>query len=427
MDFNTLLLRLGIDTKNFVNKYNEPIQIEHGLLYEVEQDPGDRICPHCKQGGTQKIGYFYTETKCSESDNFIDILRIKKVRLKCKHCGKTYTPPVAGINRKFSISQQVENFIFNDFFKPITFADIANKYGITKSRVIQIFDKKVPIVLPREMPEVLCIDEIRFCEELDQKYCCVLYDFTKKEIVDIIKNRQMPYLKDYFGKISLEQRENTKVFISDMYDGYDSVCNNYFPKAIHIVDMFHVVIQLSRAVNTLRVKTMQGYTAKNDHLYNFMKTNWKLFLCREENIPDKTYTSSKTGEVYHFDDLLYKCIALNKEFQAGYLALQDLFHFSYYMTFEEATTNMEFLINKLNAAESDILQKVADTYKKWKTQIANAFSQKVKEIRYTNAIAESINNQLKTIIKNAYGYHNFERFKKRALMIITYAKTYNKK
>ncbi|MBR0230604.1 MAG: transposase, partial [Erysipelotrichaceae bacterium] len=41
-------------------------------------------------------------------------------------------------------------------------------------------------------------------------------------------------------------------------------------------------------------------------------------------------------------------------------------------------------------------------------------------VRYTNGIAESINNHLKTIIKTAYGYHNFERFRKRAMLIITY-------
>ena len=34
--------------------------------------------------------------------------------------------------------------------------------------------------------------------------------------------------------------------------------------------------------------------------------------------------------------------------------------------------------------------------------------------------AETDNNHLKTIIKAAYGYHNFERFRKRALMLITY-------
>ena len=41
-------------------------------------------------------------------------------------------------------------------------------------------------------------------------------------------------------------------------------------------------------------------------------------------------------------------------------------------------------------------------------------------IRYTNGITQSINNHLKTIIKTSYGFHNFDRFRKRSMLIITY-------
>ena len=41
-------------------------------------------------------------------------------------------------------------------------------------------------------------------------------------------------------------------------------------------------------------------------------------------------------------------------------------------------------------------------------------------MKYTNSLAEEKNNELKTIIKNAYGYNNFARFRKRAMMIMTY-------
>jgi len=422
MDFNILLLRLGISPDNFINKDNEPIPIEGGFIYDVEQEVTNRKCPYCHNQNAVIIGYYYTETKCSESDNFVDILRIKRVRFKCKKCGKTFSPPITGIDRYSTISKQVEQFILNDFVKPITFSDISKKYGLTKNRIMQIFDEKVKYVPRRKMPRVLCIDEIRFSEELDQKYCCVLYDFENKEIVDIIKNRQMPYLREYFSNIPTKERENTKVFISDMYDAYSTVCSAYFPKAVYVVDMFHIVTQLTRAVNTLRVNTMNSYTEKKDPYYNFMKSNWKCFLCREENIPDKRYTYKKTGEVFHYDEMVYKCITFNDKFHSGYLALQDLFHFNYYSKYEEALKFIDFLSNKLMYSFSDLLKKVGETYHRWRYEIANAYTIGTKEIRYTNAIAECLNNQLKTIIKSAYGYHNFERFRKRAMMIITYSK-----
>ena len=76
MDFNTLLLRLGISSENFINKEGIAIPIEGGMLYEVEQQKIVRKCPYCECGESVIIGYYYTETKCSESENFKDILRI---------------------------------------------------------------------------------------------------------------------------------------------------------------------------------------------------------------------------------------------------------------------------------------------------------------------------------------------------------------
>ncbi|MCH3909118.1 MAG: transposase [Bacilli bacterium] len=43
-------------------------------------------------------------------------------------------------------------------------------------------------------------------------------------------------------------------------------------------------------------------------------------------------------------------------------------------------------------------------------------------VRITNGIAEAINNVIKTIIKSAYGYRNFDRFRKRVMLIVTYSK-----
>lgn len=187
MDFNTILLRLGISSENFINKEGIVIPIEGGMLYEVEQQKIVRKCPYCECGESVIIGYYYTETKCSESENFKDILRIMRVRFRCKKCGKTFSPKINGIERYATISNQVERFIINDFVKPLTFAQIGKRYGLKKQRIIQIFDEKVKYVPRRKMPRILCIDEIKFSEGVDQNYCCALYDFEKREIVDIIK------------------------------------------------------------------------------------------------------------------------------------------------------------------------------------------------------------------------------------------------
>ncbi len=130
----------------------------------------------------------------------------------------------------------------------------------------------------------------------------------------------------------------------------------------------------------------------------------------------------KTGEVFHYSDLVFRCIQLRMDLWIGYDALQEIFRYSQYATYEEALKFVERMSNKLTNSPYEDLNSVGRTYHKWRYEIANGFAKGNKTFHYTNAMAEGLNNQLKTIIKSAYGYHNFDRFRKRAMLIMTYGK-----
>ena len=69
------------------------------------------------------------------------------------------------------------------------------------------------------------------------------------------------------------------------------------------------------------------------------------------------------------------------------------------------------------ALESDIpsFVKCAKTYYNWFTPITNSFF-----CPYTNGFTEGCNNKIKVLKRNAYGYRNFERFRKRILHMFKY-------
>ena len=422
MNFNTLLLRLGFRPEDFLDVPVDPIPFDRGFLFEAELKTTMRECPNCKSVRAHIHGYSFVEYNCSENNNIKDLLRIKKPRYLCLKCRKTFTPDVQGMRYRRSMSTLTEQLIYNDFASKLTFRDIAKKYQISHSRAVQLFDEKVKFVPRLKMPRVLCIDEFHFSEEINQKYVCALTDFVKGELVDMIKNRQLPYLREYFGSIPLKERENTEVFISDMYDAYASICRHYFPTAIHIADLFHVISQLTNAINRIRTRVMNTEARKGSVEYNFMKAHWKYFLCRRSKIPDKSYTYMKTGEIFNYGDLVFKCIQLRMDLWVGYDALQEIFRYSEYATYEEALKFIERMSNKLTNSPYEDLKSVGRTYHKWRYEIANGFAKGNKTFHYTNAMAEGLNNQIKTIIKSAYGYHNFDRFRKRAMLIMTYGK-----
>lgn len=427
MNFNTILFRFGLDPKDFINCINEPIKHENNFIYEVSQKNTLTHWPYCNYNKLYVKGYYWTEKNCNSSAFIKDILRIKKIRLKCSSCSKTFSPEIHGLEPYKKISNQTLKLINNEFLGSLTFSEIAKKYDISTARALQLFDEYAKYVPRLSLPEVLCIDEIKFSKSPDNTYVCILYDFHKREIVDIIKNRRSPYLHEYFNKIPLKERQNVKFVISDMYDAYSTIKRYYFKNAIHIVDTFHIIRLLTNAVNILRIKTMNSSINNFPYLYNFLKKHWKLFLCRTNRIPDKFYVYQKTGEVWHYDSLLKQSLKLNEDFFLAYNTLQDLYRYELKFTHESALLFVEKIKNNLLSSSNELLKATGRSFHKWRFEIASAFAYTQNNIRYTNAIAESINNKIKTITKNAYGYKDFERFRKRVLLNITYGKKTKKR
>ena len=115
---------------------------------------------------------------------------------------------------------------------------------------------------------------------------------------------------------------------------------------------------------------------------------------------------------------------LNEHLLKAYNVLQDLYKYSRKQYFDDALVFIEFIYNRLQSSTLDELIKVGNTYKKWRFEIANAFSKNSSGYNISNGIAENMNNHIATIIKCSYGFCNFERFKKRVLLIFKYNKNW---
>ena len=311
MDFNTLLARFGFDSSNFVNKELVPIEFEGGVIYEVEEIYRQRICPYCNNQVLHIHNRRWLEIKLSSTIGVKEYLRIKRIRYKCPNCGKTHTFELVGIDRNKTISEFVITAIRKEFFEIQSFTTIAKRYDISVMKVINIFDKYTKIVPRRPLPKYLCIDEKHFISD-NGKYAVVISDFFSGEIIDVIINRQLPYLNEYFSSITSKERENVKVFISDMYDNYSTVKNKYFANALFVVDLFHVIKLLTTAVNQLRIKTYNQCSQENTVEKQFMKTNWRYFLMDESKIYKNEYYSKKFNVYIPYGEIVLRCSKKNK-------------------------------------------------------------------------------------------------------------------
>ncbi len=118
--------------------------------------------------------------------------------------------------------------------------------------------------------------------------------------------------------------------------------------------------------------------------------------------------------------MLFSLFWLKLEYR--YHALQELLHYDKYETWTEANNFMDRIISKLKSSGDELLKKVADSYKKWTIGIINGLARNQTGRRFSNAIAENNNSHIQRIINVAYGYQNFDRFRARVMLILTYKK-----
>lgn len=151
-----------------------------------------------------------------------------------------------------------------------------------------------------------------------------------------------------------------------------------------------------------------------------MKLHWDYFeRFLDTKTAHKPYYSKKDHFEYSTWDMMIRCLELNQTFWDAYACLQDFYEYYKCRDFEQAVKHVDKVVNQLNKTGDEELIRVANTYRKWKNEIANTITVRNENgKRYSNGPAEGLNNAIKTLIKDANGYKNFERFRKRVLLTL---------
>ena len=84
----------------------------------------------------------------------------------------------------------------------------------------------------------------------------IFCDASNGKLIDIVEDRRLSTLKPYFMRFSKEAREGVTHVVIDMYAPYMTLIKEVFPNAKIVLDKFHVVQLLSRALNKTRIRFM---------------------------------------------------------------------------------------------------------------------------------------------------------------------------
>ena len=184
------------------------------------------------------------------------------------------------------------------------------------------------------------------------------------------------------------------------------------PNAIIVLDRFHIVQHLSRAMNRLRIQIMNRFDRKS-HEYKSLKRCWKLIQEDSRKGNSKRFYQTTFQSHLTKNVILEKILAYSQELRQHYNLYQLLLFY-----FQEKQADHFFeLIEDTISCVNPIFQTVFKTFLKDMDKIMNAL-----ELPYSNAKLEATNNLIKVIKRNTFGFRNFDNFKTRILIALNIKK-----
>ncbi|EEY94026.1 transposase [Acinetobacter junii SH205] len=320
------------------------------------------------------------------------VINVEVKRYRCKSCKATFLQEVTGI---YPDTRMTERFVkkIQDICLDYTFSDTARMMGCDSKTIRTITNDLIEIKNKSHNPELsgwIGLDET----EIDGNFRFVVTDIIHKRPIEMLESRD----KDTVSRFLWKYRDkDIQGFSIDMWRPYKTLINLIFPKAIIVIDKFHVLKMANKALDDIRIKLARNQPAGVGKLW--MRKKYQL-RTRRQNLNEQ--------ELYNLDMWLENEPDLAK----AYYIKETIFAIYDIKTREEAEPLFNEWLNlvppEFRKSKKDFLP-LYRAIKNWRKDILSYFDHRV-----TNAYTEALNGVAKTYNHSGRGY-SFEVLRARVL------------
>ena len=248
----------------------------------------DYNAPSCPDCGHQMKKYdFQKPSKIPylETTGMPTRILLKKRRFKCYHCSKMMVAETSIVKKNHQIPRIINQKIAQKLIEKNSMTDIAHQLSISTSTIIRkLNDFHFEHDFSR-LPEIMSWDEYAFTKG---KMSFIAQDFDKLNIITVLEGRTQAVIRDHFLKYDRVVRCRVKIITMDMFSPYYALAKQLFPNAKIVLDRFHIVQHMSRAMSRVRVQIMNQFHRKS-HEYKAIKRYWKLIQQDSRKLSDKRF------------------------------------------------------------------------------------------------------------------------------------------
>ena len=394
--------------------------VKGGVIYrELRLKNRGTRCLNCGLYITNVKEYKTRRIRHSLYQNKECIIIYHQRRFVCPNCCKTRMEanPFTSDNNKIS-DKTVTDILDTLKRYNVPFRQAAQMYHMSTAAIIRIFDKYVNIKR-NELASVICLDEVYFSRHRKKKYVLVIINFFNRAVLDILKDRDKQTIRNYFRSIPSNERLRVEYVGVDMNDIYRDIVYKCFPGATLVADSFHVVKNVSGALDDVRKRIMRRFSddTRSDEYYMLKYRKELLFV---NDILSDEFKKIKRNHHFHYDlsesRLLEMMLGIDEELSKAYQLYHQYIRFNNtdYTDTYKTLNDLNEIITEYKLSGIKEFEKVADTLNNWKAEIANSFI-KFKGQRISNGPIEGRNSLIKKLLKIANGYTNFRRFRNRVM------------
>lgn len=313
-------------------------------------------------------------------------------RVDCKRCG-VLVETVPWAFGKYTSTKTYMKFL-SDWARKLSWVETARSFRTTWRKVFDAVRFVVDFGLKnRDVSNVSSIGVDEIAIQKGHKYLTVVYQIDKycTRLLWVGKERTVKTMLRFFRLFGKPWAKQIKNICSDMWKPYLKVIKKKAPEALHILDRFHIMANLNKAIDEVRAGEHRQLT-EDGYEPVLKKSRWCL-LKRKENLTEKQAVKLKDLVKYNLKSI------------KAYLLKEELNLFWEYISPHWAGKFLDLWCTKVMRSKIVPMKKMAKSLRKHKPLILNWFRAKK---ALSSGIVEGLNNKAKLATKKAYGFKTFE-------------------
>lgn len=368
--------------------------IEANSTIEVDVRPRRGSKPHCSCCGKPASGYDVLAVRRFE---FIPIwgyavmLLYAMRRVQCRQCG-VKVEQVPWAMGKHTLTKAYMLYLAH-WARKLSWKETALSFGTTWDQVCHAVEYVVQWGLEhRELGTLRAIgvDEIHIGQS--HKFLTLVYQIEADcvRLLWVGKDRTMKSFEGFFTLIGQDLAGKVEFVCSDMWRPYLEMIARHCPQALNILDRFHMVAKLNKALDEVRAG--EAHRMLRDGYEPLLKKKRWCLLKRPENLTDKQRLS------------LRELLGYNLKSVRAYLLKEEFQLFWEYVSPAWAAKFLDAWCKRAMRSRIEPVKRFARTVRAHRELLLNYFKAKK---QFSSGIIEGLNNKAKVTMRKAYGYRTF--------------------